>query len=103
MAVRCSSSLARRLALALAATALAGLGGCVVAPVDPYHEIGAPVLVQPGYAYQGAPYTPYYYPAPYAYWPRPYYAAPPVSIGIWGHIGGRHRHGHHHHHRPGRR
>ncbi len=101
MAVRGSSSWARRVALVLAAGVLAGLGGCVVAPVDPYYEVGAPVVVQPGpaYSYYGSPY----YATPYPYWQRPYYAAPPVSIGIWGRIGGGHRHSHGHRHRPGRR
>ena len=100
MAVRCSSSFARRGALALAAGALALLGGCVVAPIDPYYEVGAPMVVQPGPSYG---YSTPYYAAPYyggPYWQRPYYAAPPVSIGIWGHVGGGYRHGHRH--RPGR-
>ena len=101
MAVGCSSSLARRGALLLAGGALALLGGCVVAPIDPYYEVGAPVVVQPGpaYTYYGAPY----YAAPYSAWQRPYYAAPPVSIGIWGRVGG--GGGHRHHgprHRPHR-
>jgi hypothetical protein len=88
MAVRCSSSWIRRSGLLLAGAMLAALGGCVVAPVDPYYEVGAPVMVQPGPSYYyGAPY----YASPY--WSRPYYAAPPVSIGIHGWFGsgsGRH-------------
>ena len=89
MVVQCSSSLARRTALGVAGVALALLGGCVVAPVEPY-EVGAPVV------YSGAAYAPYYgssyyYGAPYY---RPYYG-PSVSLGIWGGWGGgRHWRGH---------
>ncbi len=100
MAVECSSSLKRCVALGAAAAALALLGGCVVAPADPY-EIGAPVVYSStvyapygGSVYYGAPVYPGYYHAP-GY--RPYWG-PAVSIGIWGGSGGRHWHGHR---RPG--
>ena len=85
MAHRSTSSWVRRGALVLAGGALAALSGCVVAPVDPYYDVGAPVAVQLA--------PTYYYGAPY-YAPRPYYAAPPVSIGIWGRFGGHRGHGH---------
>ena len=87
MLLRCSSSLARRLATGAAGLALALLGGCVVAPVGPY-EVGAPVVYSDGaYApYYGNAYygAPTYYGAPYY---RPYWG-PAVSLGIWGGWGG---------------
>ena len=95
MAVECSSSLKRRAALGAAAMAAALLGGCVVAPMEPY-EIGVPVV------YSSTVYTPYYggayYGAPlYYYGPPAYYRpywGPSVSLGIWGGWGGgRHWHG----------
>lgn len=81
---------AKRLALSLlAATAL---GGCAV--YDPAYS-----------GYPGYTYDPYYYPygAP-AYGGVPYYAGPPVSLGLWfesrsgghrGHHGGHGWHGGH--------
>lgn len=87
MAVECSSSWARRAALALTAGGLLALGGCVVAPVDPYYDIGAPVVYSgSAYApYYGSPYYgPTYYSAPYY---RPY-LAPSVSLGFYGSFGG---------------
>ena len=88
MAAPNSSSLVRRAGLLLAGGVLAVLGGCVVAPIDPYYEVGTPVVVSPAS-------SSYYYGSPYytPYWSRPYYAAPPVSIGIHGWFGsggGRH-------------
>lgn len=105
MVVECSSSLARRLALGAAGAALALLGGCVVAPMEPY-ELGAPVVYSSatvlapygGSVYYGVPaytYGPGYYAPGYYYGP---YWRPSVSIGIWGGSGGRHWHGHR---RPG--
>ncbi|MDO5691478.1 MAG: hypothetical protein Q4G70_03220 [Pseudomonadota bacterium] len=95
--------MARRIALGVAGAALALLGGCVVAPVEPY-EIGAPVV------YSGTVYTPYYggtyYGAPTYYYGAPVYQPywrPSMSLGIWG--GGRHWHGRgdrHWHGNPGR-
>ncbi len=93
MTHRDTSPWVRRCGLLVAGGVLAALAGCVVAPVDPYYDVGAPVAVQP------APN--YYYGSPY--WGRPYYAAPPVSIGIWGRVGGGrggHGHGHGHGHGP---
>ncbi len=106
MVLRCSSSAARRLALGAAGLALALLGGCVVAPVEPY-EIGAPVV------YSGGAYAPYYgnayYGAPTYYYGAPYYRpywGPTVSLGIWGGWGGGRAYGrpgyHHGRGAPGR-
>ena len=88
MAVECSSSLTRRVALGAAGAALALLGGCVVVSAEPY-EIGAPVV------YSGAAYAPYYgsayYGAPAYYYGAPGYYPywrPSVSLGIWGGWGG---------------
>ena len=67
MAVECSSSLTRRVALGAAGAALALLGGCVVVSAEPY-EIGAPVV------YSGAAYAPYYGSA--------YYGAPAYYYGV---------------------
>ncbi len=78
MAVQCSSSIARRVALGMAGAALALLSGCVVAPLGPY-EVGAPV------DYPAAPVygSPYYYGAPSYYW-----GPPAVSLGFHGRFGG---------------
>ena len=66
-----------------AATVLAVLGGCVVAPVDGY-DVGAPMVYTDGaYAtpyYYNAPAYGNYYGAPY-YYGTPYYG-PAVSLGI---------------------
>lgn len=85
MAVECSSSLTRRLALGVAGVALALLGGCVLAPVEPY-EIGAPVVYS-GAAYDGSVYygaPTYYYGAPQAY----RYWGPAWSLGFYGRYDG---------------
>ncbi|WOP14293.1 hypothetical protein [Ottowia sp. SB7-C50] len=101
MVVKCSSSLARRLAAGAGVALAALLGGCVVAPVGPY-EVGAPVVYSnPGYApYYGNAY----YGAPAAYYSAPYYRAywgPTVSLGIWGGWGGGRSYGHRGHHGHG--
>ena len=91
MVVQCSSSLARRAALGVAGVALALLGGCVVAPVEPY-EVGAPVVYSgTPYYYGGYEAPAYYYGAPYY---RPYWG-PAVSLGFFGSWGSGNRwHGH---------
>ncbi len=67
-----------RMGLALGAAALLALGGCAVAPVDAY-QVGAPV------AYPGAVYgNPYGVAPAYPVYPAPYYAAPSVSLGVFG-------------------
>lgn len=79
------SSLARvrrHLAPVLAGVALAGLSGCVVAPVGPY-DVGAASLYgappQPGYTLSPGYGVPYQVaPAPYATW------GPSISLGYWG-------------------
>ena len=90
MAVQCSTAVIhgaglRRLGLLGAATVLAVLGGCVVAPVDGY-DVGAPMVYT-----DGAYGTPYYYNAPaYGnYYGAPYYYGtayygPAVALGIYG-------------------
>lgn len=79
MAVQCSSRVARVLGLGAAATALALLGGCVVAPVDPY-QVGEPVAY-PAATYNGG----YYYgPGYYGGYSVPYYYGPALSLGIYG-------------------
>lgn len=91
MAVQCSSSLGRRLALGGAGAALALLAGCVAVPAGPY-EVGAPV-VYPGAVYGAPYYAPgYAYPYGYPYYGRPYYWGPSFSLGLWGGWGGGHRH-----------
>lgn len=64
--------------LAPAAAALALLGGCVVAPTDPW-DVGAPVVMS-GSVYYGSAYGSYpgyyYYPAPSFYYPAPSYVRP---------------------------
>lgn len=90
MAVECSSSLTRRVALGAAGAALALLGGCVVVSAEPY-EIGAPVV------YSGAAYAPYYgsayYGAPAYYYGAPgyypYWLAPQRVAGHLGRLGWR--------------
>ena len=67
---------ARGLGAGVLAAALALLGGCVVAPVEPY-DVGAPVAYP---AYGSTLVTPGYYSAPAPY----YYGAPSVSLGVWG-------------------
>ena len=88
MAVQCSTPVIcgaglRRLGLLGAATVLAVLGGCVVAPVDGY-DVGAPMVYTDGaYGtpyYYNAPAYGNYYGAPY-YYGTPYYG-PAVSLGI---------------------
>lgn len=90
MAVQCSTAVIhgaglRRLGLLSAATVLAVLGGCVVAPVDGY-DVGAPMVYTDGaYGtpyYYNAPAYGNYYGAPY-YYGTPYYG-PAVSLGIYG-------------------
>lgn len=67
-----------RLGLALGAAVLLALGGCAVAPIDAY-QVGAPV------AYPGAVYgNPYGVAPAYPVYPAPYYAAPSVSLGVFG-------------------
>lgn len=83
MAATSSLRVRRRVALAvLAASSLALLGGCVVAPAGSY-EVGAPVVYSGSTAYgsYGYPYggtTVYHYGSPYGY------ATPPVSLGFHG-------------------
>ena len=65
-----------RLLLAIGAAALALLGGCAVAPVDPY-MVGAPV------AYPAPAYGPVYGAPAYPVYPAPYYYGPSLSLGVY--------------------
>ena len=90
MAVECSSSLTRRVALGAAGAALALLGGCVVVPAEPY-EIGAPVVV-----FSQTPESTCTWSrssrasscSPSSRWMAFIYWRPSVSLGIWGGWGG---------------
>lgn len=57
------------------------LGGCAVAPLEPY-AVGTPVTSYPAPIY-GAPYAPPVYPA-YPVYPAPYYYGPSLSLGVYG-------------------
>lgn len=65
----------RRFALGVGALSVCLLGGCVVAPPEPY-VVGAPVAYSPVYA------APVYAPAPYYG-----YGWPAVSLGFYGSFG----------------
>ena len=80
MAVQCSSRTARRLGLGAAAAALALLGGCVVAPVEPY-QVGDPV------AYPATVSGDVYYGGT-GYYGYPYYGVPSLSFGVYQGWGG---------------
>jgi len=104
MAIQCSSRMGRRLGLGIAAVALALLGGCVVAPMDPYAVGAYPVGNYPAsgevypatvdnnayyapyyYGYPAAYYSPYYYGGyPYYGYSAPYYYGPSLSLGWFG-------------------
>lgn len=80
-------------AIASAASVLALLGGCVMAPVDPW-DVGEPMAVS-GTMYYGNVYRSYpdYY----------YYPAPPVSLSLHGNSYRRYRGARHNEHRRAER
>ena len=79
MTTRASSFGGGRLLLGAGAAALLLLGGCVMAPVDPYYDVGTPVTTYP----YGPSYVAPAYPA-YPSYSAPYYYGPSMSLGIYG-------------------
>lgn len=76
MTTRASSFSGGRLLLGVGAAALLLLGGCVMAPVDPYYDVGTPVTTYP--------YGPSYVAPAYPAYSAPYYYGPSMSLGIYG-------------------
>ena len=85
MTTRASSFGGGRLLLGAAVALL--LGGCVVAPVEPYYDVGTPVTSYPAPVY-GPSYVAPAYPA----YSAPYYYGPSMSLGIYGGWSDDHRH-----------
>ena len=75
MTTRTSSRRGVRLLWGAAGAAALLLGGCVVAPVDPYYDVGTPVTTYP---------APVYVAPAYPVYSAPYYYGPSMSLGIYG-------------------